>query len=908
MSKFCGKCGSKINEETGICPVCDRETITLVEKQEQKSPSKRKGLFLALFILLGIVLLTSVFFTLDYFDIIGIGVSKNLGLKASGSFDLYSSSSYLFTSKDEQLITFYCKPPKGCNTKLSGDYSAEFVDDGQPGNEGDVKKNDGVYSVNVLLSEASPKIIEVYAVAKDGLKFYESNHLKIEIKDSLSDSEQAAIDEVDSSIYKLLTSEKYKKFEYKNKVESVKQLLEELSSDGKKLISKDSVFFDEESSVYTFAYSNGDLGCVKIEKNDKEDGFIYGEPASDTGNSNNSSNTNENCNALIMYDWYTDKEPVLEIYREYERQWNEKGLSTTLTENPTVSQYATQLANNELILIASHGSRWSLKNSWFENPVKYSVVCTHEKCTKELNNQYKNDISQKNIVKANTESGQFYWILPSFFSVHYNKEELDNTIMLMDNCNGMGSDGDIDYDLASSLTGDNGAAIGFHNSVNIFKFLDRKDDTYYALGYGTSYLKSIADYLIAGLSFSEAAEKTKKIYGSNQKIYMNNFWSTGSDEDAQVFPMISGNGSAKLSLSNSSDKEFKVAKQFLSVNSKYIVSDKNAIYLKDCVAEQGKKIAAQKNTGQIMSDGETVYFTVSNGFDKALGHEQYDVYSANIYDNSVNKVFSGNYEADLVACKNNAIYYIDEEIPQQGYVTYLATLMKYDIASGTKEVVSKNFPAASACYFKGKIYCSNALLGTNLINEFSVYSYDVETGKSEEVAKSSTMSKPSYITTSDMMYFQSFSYKDNAMTNQHLYCVNQNGELKKSAEYPDNYIMLSVCEDNQTAILRKINKDSTANYYTFDLESGKVSSIISDTPYVLWAINDEKKDNTFLVKFPYNSSGDKTTVSVSKLENGKLIDYYVDGKQYTSVHNLDFWIEDGFLIDENMDCHILSKQ
>ena len=62
------------------------------------------------------------------------------------------------------------------------------------------------------------------------------------------------------------------------------------------------------------------------------------------------------------------------------------------------------------------------------------------------------------------------------------------------------------------------------------------------------------------------------------------------------------------------------------------------------------------------------------------------------------------------------------------------------------------------------------------------------------------------------------------------------------------------------------------------------------------------------MKFPYNSSGDKTSVSVSKLENGKLIDYYVDGKQYTSVHNLDFWIEDGFLIDENMDCHILSKQ
>ena len=33
------------------------------------------------------------------------------------------------------------------------------------------------------------------------------------------------------------------------------------------------------------------------------------------------------------------------------------------------------------------------------------------------------------------------------------------------------------------------------------------------------------------------------------------------------------------------------------------------------------------------------------------------------------------------------------------------------------------------------------------------------------------------------------------MTNQHLFCVNQNGELKKSAEYPDDFIMLSGNDD-----------------------------------------------------------------------------------------------------------------
>lgn len=36
MAKFCGKCGTKLDEVTGLCPNCD------AEKMEQTNKKKRK--------------------------------------------------------------------------------------------------------------------------------------------------------------------------------------------------------------------------------------------------------------------------------------------------------------------------------------------------------------------------------------------------------------------------------------------------------------------------------------------------------------------------------------------------------------------------------------------------------------------------------------------------------------------------------------------------------------------------------------------------------------------------------------------------------------------------------------------------------------------------------------------------
>ena len=204
----------------------------------------------------GVILaFATAFMVLDYNEVIEVGICQNIGLKPSGTFDIFSSTDYLFSSDDKQLLTFYCKPPRGYAPTLKGECSEEFVDDGQYSNKGDIKKRDGIYTVNVFVTESKSKTIEFYALAKKGLKFYESNHIKIEIKDNWTNEEQKNIDKVDTSIQELINSDSYKKKDYENKVKSVKQLLDQLSTNGTPSINKKSLFFDEKSGLYNFSYS-----------------------------------------------------------------------------------------------------------------------------------------------------------------------------------------------------------------------------------------------------------------------------------------------------------------------------------------------------------------------------------------------------------------------------------------------------------------------------------------------------------------------------------------------------------------------------------------------------------------------------------------------------------------------------
>lgn len=107
MSKFCGKCGSKLDEKTGLCPNCDLIRFNQNSgKAENQKPGKK--LVLKIIVIIAVLIAAvATFFSLDYFDIIPTDVSKLIGLKSSGSFQIESDKEYVFTSENEEYLVVF---------------------------------------------------------------------------------------------------------------------------------------------------------------------------------------------------------------------------------------------------------------------------------------------------------------------------------------------------------------------------------------------------------------------------------------------------------------------------------------------------------------------------------------------------------------------------------------------------------------------------------------------------------------------------------------------------------------------------------------------------------------------------------------------------------------------------------
>lgn len=62
MSKFCGKCGSKLDEITGFCPQCDKETIIQEEINKDRKKAKHKSIIRISIIVVAVVFVAAIAF------------------------------------------------------------------------------------------------------------------------------------------------------------------------------------------------------------------------------------------------------------------------------------------------------------------------------------------------------------------------------------------------------------------------------------------------------------------------------------------------------------------------------------------------------------------------------------------------------------------------------------------------------------------------------------------------------------------------------------------------------------------------------------------------------------------------------------------------------------------------------
>lgn len=192
MAKFCGKCGIKLDEQTGKCPNCDKETKDdspqfinqPIETENEVSPKEIKAdkkiqkqnthIFrIIAFLICFSIITSSIFGVLVYFDVADIPfisiILDTVGLKSEKQFgDLYTNKSDILVGENVE-VTFFLN-----STNLTEDANIIVYDEknnyvvtlNDSGEDGDSEKNDGIFSGKVALSSDKREIVQYYAKYK----------------------------------------------------------------------------------------------------------------------------------------------------------------------------------------------------------------------------------------------------------------------------------------------------------------------------------------------------------------------------------------------------------------------------------------------------------------------------------------------------------------------------------------------------------------------------------------------------------------------------------------------------------------------------------------------------------------------------------------------------------------------
>ena len=271
---------------------------------------------------------------------------------------------------------------------------------------------------------------------------------------------------------------------------------------------------------------------------------------------------------------------------------------------------------------------------------------------------------------------------------------------------------------------------------------------------------------------------------------------------------------------------FKIGKNFLYVNNKYILSDGNSIIVKNSITDSGLKIANLANTEQIMSDGKTVYFTVCldrlNNYNDEF--KSYKVYQVKIDGSNQKQLFVSNGKVDLITCYNDSLYYLD--------VTdnYKESFNKYNLSNEKNTVFENNAikeydtnSIKNAEYIGNKIYFVNQ--NVNNTNQDSIISFDLTTENSETVLKDVHIGY-SEMYSESKLYFSSYIIDENThiFNNYYIYSIDTENNLSKSKEVPSNLSDIQiVSNDGLFALFFGSNDDF--NLYKFDLNTGNINVI-----------------------------------------------------------------------------------
>lgn len=478
------------------------------------------------------------------------GSSKSTPITPKTTFSLSVNNDTILIGEDSNQLYFYLETDLNLKTiplytisNGSENLVAEMYDDGNYNLHGDDMAGDGVYSAKYLSTASQDSVLSFIAKSET----HKSNSINIKYYTPISDQVLESMERADEKIKKVTSSNEFLNGTEDKRKELVLVVLTDLAKDG--MIFEESIFFSENSGVYSFQYVGGILGGVKIRDFKKDfNGNVSGKEYTlnltnkeltdekkqelwkirEQSNVPNPSNfsintTNEFDKAIILNAFpafETNNNDInfrTQFYVNLKSDWDQKGLQTTLDTDVTVEDFKN-LSSYDVICISTHGTLHEWRDGFFwKDYHQYPAICLPEEATKASNKKYSIELKEKQLV----EIDNCYWILPSFFENKYSSIELDEKFIFSESCQFKGANGKIDTTMSNAFESRSAeAVVGFHNSVLAV--------------YSRNFMKSYVDELIAGRTTQEAFDVSVSTNGADDK------------GNPVAYPILSGRTDAKL--------------------------------------------------------------------------------------------------------------------------------------------------------------------------------------------------------------------------------------------------------------------------------------------------------------------------------------------------------------------------
>lgn len=459
--------------------------------------------------------------------------------------ELTSNQQEISVSAGNQLVYFYATTELDVNSidllyASTNESIGVMVDDGNYAVSGDDIAGDGIYSCKVSIDTSNENNYTFVAKYTDESKQVISNIVDVYVYAELTDIELDDMDEVDTVLQIWRESAEFASLSIEEKRQQTQIILMDLAQNGTEdkpysLIAQDSIIYNEETKMFSFSYSCGILGGIML--------VDFGDEYNGSSNSQNMTSQTHILpalstdlpdgvgSALIMYAFDdttpTDRYPH---YTQMETDWENIGLDTAIDTDVTVEDFKTSMMGNKIIVFAMHGSYYSYNYGflWLQTATM-PALCTRETQTSDKNKAYSADLKQHRIAKVNNT----YWVLPSLFTDTYASDELNDSVIFMENCCGYGEKGNVDNSLASALVNSGvETVVGFHNSV-------------YAV-YSRDMMNTFVTNMLSGMTAREALNNCISTFGADDAIWYNNQGFSGSPHADKAYPILYGDENETL--------------------------------------------------------------------------------------------------------------------------------------------------------------------------------------------------------------------------------------------------------------------------------------------------------------------------------------------------------------------------